>query len=119
MLTVFLIFFPLLVSLLLLILKPQHARIWALGASLIELVASIMVAISFDKTGGLQFDISQPWIASLGLSFSVAMDGISLLLVLLTTVLVPFIILSSFRNEYEKPTTFYGLILMMQMALVG
>jgi NADH-quinone oxidoreductase subunit M len=119
MLTVFLIFFPLLVSLLLLILKPQQARIWALGASLIELVASIMVAISFDKTGGFQFEVNHPWIASLGLSFSVAMDGISLLLVLLTTVLVPFIILSSFKNEYEKPATFYGLILMMQMALVG
>src|SRR5689334_6922336 len=113
MLTVFLIFFPLLVSVLLLILKPQQAKLWALGASLIELVASIVVAVSFDKAGGLQFEINQPWITTLGLSFSVAIDGISLLLVLLTTVLVPFIILSSFKNQYDKPATFYGLILMM------
>jgi len=119
MLTVFLIFFPLLVSVLLLILKPQQAKLWALAASLIELVASIVVAVSFDKAGALQFEVNQPWITSLGLSFSVAIDGISLLLVLLTTVLVPFIILSSFKNEYDKPATFYGLILMMQMALIG
>jgi NADH-quinone oxidoreductase subunit M len=119
MLTVFLIFFPLLVSVLLLVLKPQQAKIWALGASLVELIASILVAATFDTTGGFQFEINQPWVTSLGLSFSVAMDGISLLLVLLTTVLVPFIILSSFRNKYDKPSTFYGLILMMQMALVG
>jgi NADH-quinone oxidoreductase subunit M len=33
--------------------------------------------------------------------------------------LIPFIVLSSFRNEYDKPWTFYGLILIMQMALVG
>src|SRR5687767_708998 len=106
MLTVFLIFFPLLVSVLLLILKPQRARIWALGASLLELIASIFVAVSFDTSGSFQYEINQPWITSLGLSFSVAMDGISLLLVLLTTVLVPFIILSSFKNEYDKPSTF-------------
>ena len=55
----------------------------------------------------------------MGLHFSVGIDGISLLLVLLTTVLVPLIILSSFGNEYRNPSTFYGLILIMQMALIG
>jgi NADH-quinone oxidoreductase subunit M len=119
MLTVFLIFFPLVVSVVLLILKPQQAKMWALAASIVELVVSIVVAYGFDKSGGLQHSVNIPWIASLGLNFSVAIDGISLLLVLLTTVLVPFIILSSFGHNYEKPATFYGLILMMQMALVG
>ncbi|MBP6757154.1 MAG: NADH-quinone oxidoreductase subunit M, partial [Bacteroidia bacterium] len=45
--------------------------------------------------------------------------ALSLLLVLLTAFLVPLIILSSFKNEYDKPNSFYGLILIMQMALVG
>jgi NADH-quinone oxidoreductase subunit M len=49
----------------------------------------------------------------------VAIDGISLLLVLLTTVLVPFIVLSSFGRSFSKPSAFYGLILIMQMALIG
>jgi NADH-quinone oxidoreductase subunit M len=119
MLTVFLIFFPLVASALLLILKPQQAKMWALVASLVELVASIVVAYGFDKNGGIQYSVNVPWITAMGLNFSVAIDGISLLLVLLTTVLVPFIILSSFGHQYEKPSTFYGLILMMQMALVG
>ncbi len=47
------------------------------------------------------------------------LDALSLLLVLLTTFLIPLIILSSFKNEYDKPNSFYGLILIMQMALVG
>jgi NADH-quinone oxidoreductase subunit M len=119
MLTVFLIFFPLFISLLLFILKPQQAKVWAFGASLIELVASLVLAFNFAKGEGIQFAVNVPWITSMGLNFSVGIDGISLLLVLLTTVLVPFIILSSFRYEYEKPFTFYGLILLMQMALVG
>jgi len=117
--TLFLIFFPLLVSLLLFAFKPGQAKGIALGASLIELVVSLVAVASFDKSAAVQFAVSVPWVASAGINFSVGIDGISLLLVLLTTVLVPFIILSSFGHTYDKPWTFYGLILMMQMALVG
>ncbi len=117
--TLFLIFFPLLVSLLLFAFKPGQAKVIALGASLIELVVSLVAVAWFDKSAAVQFPVSVPWVASAGITFSVGIDGISLLLVLLTTVLVPFIILSSFGHTYDKPWTFYGLILMMQMALVG
>ena len=120
MLTLFLIFFPLFASLVLLLTRPQNAKLWAFVASIIELVVSIIVACTFDKSSAAtQFTFNTPWIQSLGLNFSVGIDGISLLLVLLTTVLVPFIIFSSFKTEYKRPAIFYGLILMMQMALVG
>ncbi len=117
--TVFLIFFPLAVSLLLFLVKPVQARVWALVASLIEMVVSFVAVSRFVSNEIVQFSINIQWIKSLGLNFAVGMDGITLLLVLLTTVLVPGIILSSFRNQYLKPATFYGLILMMQMALIG
>jgi NADH-quinone oxidoreductase subunit M len=120
MLTLFLIFFPLLASLVLLLLRPQNAKMWAFVASVIELVVSLVVAFLFDKSDvAAQFAFNAPWITSMGLNLAIGIDGISLLLVLLTTVLVPFIIYSSFNNTYENPSTFYGLILMMQMALVG
>ncbi|MEJ7643521.1 MAG: NADH-quinone oxidoreductase subunit M [Chryseolinea sp.] len=117
--TVFLIFFPLAVSLVLFLVKPLQARVWALIASLIEMIASFIAVSQFVSNEAVQFSVNIPWIKSLGLNFAVGMDGITLLLVLLTTVLVPGIILSSFRRQYSKPATFYGLILMMQMALVG
>ncbi len=119
MLILFLIFWPLLISLILLIVKVKSAKELALAASVTELAASLMVAFQFDKDSGFQFVVNVPWITSLGINFSVGIDGISLLLVLLTTVLVPFIILSSFGRACNKPSNFYGLILMMQMALVG
>lgn len=119
MLTLLLIFFPLVAALLLFVFKPQNAKSIALTAALLELVISLVVVVQFNKTEGPQFEVNIPWITSLGLNFSVAVDGISLLLVLLTTVLVPLIILSSFSKTYDKPSTFYGLILTMQMALVG
>jgi NADH-quinone oxidoreductase subunit M len=57
------------------------------------------------------------WIPTLGINYAVGMDGISMLLVLLTTVLTPLIIFSS--SESDRPKWFFALVLFMQMALVG
>jgi NADH-quinone oxidoreductase subunit M len=56
------------------------------------------------------------WIASLGIRYHVGLDGISLLLVLLTTGLTPFIVLAS---STARSRSFYALMLVMEMALVG
>lgn len=119
MLTLFLILWPLGIALGIFVLRPANAWVLALIGSIIEFIVSSIVIFQFDKTGGSQFAFHIAWIPSLGINFSVGMDGISLLLVLLTTGLVPFIILSSFRTNQQKPANFYGLILLMQMALVG
>ena len=119
MLTAFLIFWPLAAALAIFAARPANAKVPALVATLMELVVSLVAVVQFVKNDAVQFSVNQPWITSMGISFSVGMDGISLLLVLLTTVLVPLIILSSFSPVSKKPHTFYGLILVMQMALVG
>lgn len=119
MLTTLLIFWPFLAVLVLLALDTGSAKSWALTASLLELVLSVFVALRFEPTAQSQFVANYPWITSLGINYYVGIDGISLLLVLLTTVLTPLIILSSFKNSYEKPVSFYSLILFMEMALVG
>jgi NADH-quinone oxidoreductase subunit M len=104
---------------LLFLLKPLQAKTIALAASLVELAACLYAIGRFTRNETVQFVLDVPWIRALGLNFAVGMDGISLVLVLLTSLLVPGIILSSFRNTYSKSHTFYGMILMMQMALVG
>ncbi len=119
MIITLLIFWPLIASLVLLLAKPKAAKEIAFAASLVELAISLAVVAMWDNAAGVQFGVNVPWIASFGINFNVGIDGISLLLVLLTTVLVPFIILSSFASSESKPSGFYGLILMMQMALVG
>lgn len=120
MLTGYLILWPLLAAVILFILRPKNARVLALAAAIIELGLSLFIAYQFNKSElSYQFVIHKYWIPSLGITFYAGIDGISLVLVLLTTVLVPFIILASFGHEYEKSHTFYGLILVMQMALIG
>jgi NADH-quinone oxidoreductase subunit M len=117
MLTI-LIFFPLLAAIAVLVAKEQAKQV-ALVAAVIEFALSIWMAMQFNPTGGTQFMTDYCWVPSLGISFKVGMDGISLLLVLLTTFLTPVIILSSFSHVYKNSSLFYSLILLMQMALVG
>jgi NADH-quinone oxidoreductase subunit M len=119
MLTAVIIFWPFVAALIALALNSDVVKRWALFASIAELLISLVVAIQFEPTASTQFELNVPWIGSLGIFFHVGIDGISLLLVLLTTVLTPFIILSSFKFNYENQRSFYSLILFMEMALVG
>lgn len=119
MITGLLILIPLLAGALLLAIKGGQAKRFALAASILELVVASVALFQFNGTGEREFVINYAWIQSLGINFYIGMDGISLLLVLLTTGLVPLIIFSSFNKSMENPSLFYSLILFMQMALVG
>ena len=117
--TAVLIGFPLLASLLVWILKSELAKKIALAFSIVQLALTVYALTKFKINADTQLMVDLVWIKSLGIHFKVAMDGISLLLVLLTNVLVPLIILSSFNREIKNQNSFYALILLMQAALVG
>jgi len=120
MLTALLIGFPLLAALLVFFTRGNGARNLALAASIVEFIISLAALYQFRNNPGsalLRFDCV--WVQSLGIHFSVMIDGLSILMVLLTTFLVPLIILTSYSNTYTNSQNFYGLMLLMQMALVG
>lgn len=108
---------PFVVSVILMVMRTARAREIALGTSLFTLLISLWMLAGFDSRQGEQFVTNLVWLPGLGISFSLAADGISLLLILLTTVLTPMIILSSFQAQ--RPESFYGLILLMEAALMG
>ena len=62
--------------------------------------------------------ISQ-WIVQPNISFALKADGLSMAMLLLTTVLTPIIIFSSFGNDYKNSKSFYALILFMSFAMAG
>jgi NADH-quinone oxidoreductase subunit M len=119
MLTAILIALPFLAGLLVITTGGEQSKRIALGAALAELVVAGIMLAQFQVNAESQFVCNYPWIPSLGINFHVATDGISMLMILLTTVLTPLIIYSSFGHHYSKPQNFYGLILLMQMALIG
>jgi NADH-quinone oxidoreductase subunit M len=124
MITALLIGLPLVAALLLLFSSGEGAKRIALVAGIAELGLAIF-AFWFMRTAPRdeiyisRMFLDVPWIQSIGANFSVGLDGISMVLVLLTAFLTPLIILSGFEKKYENPSLFYALVLFMQMALVG
>lgn len=119
MLTLILILIPLVASLLTWFAGGKAAKTFALAGSAVAFGATLYVWQIFDPSGGTQFAFRYPWLESMGISFSGGLDGISLLLVFLTTFITPLIILSTFNHHYQNERAFYALILFMEAALVG
>lgn len=120
MLAVLLIGFPLLAGLFVFFTKGTTARNIALTASVIEFVISLLTLNQFKlNPASSLLHVDAVWVQSLGIHFSASVNGLSILLILLTTFLVPLIILTSFKTNYSNSHNFYGLMLIMQMALVG
>jgi NADH-quinone oxidoreductase subunit M len=71
----------------------------ALVASLVVLVLTAVLAVRFDNDGArFQFTEQHEWIKSFGVSYSVGVDGIALVLILLVAVLVPVVLLASWHD---------------------
>lgn len=98
----------------------ENARKVALATALAELALSVWATITaFHPEAGTQWVENQAWIPALGISYHVGLDGISLILVLLTTVLLPLIIQSAAGRQTTNPGLYFSLMLFMQSALIG
>jgi NADH-quinone oxidoreductase subunit M len=99
----------------------QH-KSWALLVSLVTFFLSLGLWFNFE--GGraapeFQFETSIPWIASLGIGYHVGLDGVALLLVMLTTALGPIVILSAWNDVQERVKEFFIAILFLETAMIG
>jgi NADH-quinone oxidoreductase subunit M len=103
--------------------KNNSSKYLALGIALVQMLVTFYIAADFDFNptvdSVLQHEINYPWSQFMKSSLHFGIDGMSLLLLLLTNILTPIIILSSFNENVSYRNTFYGLILMMQFGLIG
>ncbi|CAA7386483.1 complex I subunit 4 family protein [Chryseobacterium fistulae] len=103
--------------------KSHSSKYLALGIALIQMLLTFYILSDFDFTptvdSVLQHEINYPWSQFMKSSLHFGIDGMSMLLLLLTNILAPIIILSSFNENINYRNTFYGLILLMQFGLVG
>lgn len=120
MITLALIGFPFLLALILFTLRDEKLLKWiALVGSLAEFGWAIFAWINYEHYCKCSLHFKAGWLDSLGISLQFGMDGVSLLLVMLTAFLVPLILLSSWNHSYRNPSAFYGLILLVEMAFMG
>jgi NADH-quinone oxidoreductase subunit M len=98
---------------------PQLARTLALLFSLSTVVLGAFLYAGFDRQQtGYQFVEQHVWIESLNVHYHLGLDGMSLLLVMLTSIVTPIALLASWKQE-RNPRLFGGLFLLLQGAALG
>jgi NADH-quinone oxidoreductase subunit M len=92
-------------------------------ATVFVAAASISMAFSFDKNSDqLQFMQNNSWISAFNINFSLGIDGISLVLILLSTILVPIVILATWHESDGgrwSSKVFYILLLVLESLMIG
>lgn len=116
------IYLPLLVGLIILVLprvQPRAVRRASLGGALLTLLASLILWIGYDPAGpALQWRTTLPWIPSLGASYDVAVDGLSLPLIVLTALLL-VVARVYVLPQHERTKEHAFLLLLMATGLIG
>jgi NADH-quinone oxidoreductase subunit M len=106
--------------------EEQAERIkWtALVTSIVTFVASLLLWAGFDNTqAGLQFGTQWDWLPQYHISVAMGVDGLSLLMIILTTFIMPRAILSSFRvhvlHERGRVKLYFLFMLLLEFAMLG
>ena len=109
-----------LVGIPLILLAPERvARHLAMVVATLEFVLSLGLWWHFDPAAGMQYRSTLAWMPQWGINYSVGMDGTSLVMVLLTTLLGPVSVLGSYRYITQRERAFYSLLLAMVTAMIG
>ena len=116
------IFLPL-VGAFALVLFPGSAhgamRTFSLVVTTVVFFLSLKLFFGFETNAEMQFVRNVPWLPSLGISYKVGIDGVSLFLVLLVTFLMPVAVLSTFEAVTERVKEFHFCMLLLETAMIG
>ncbi|MFG0299976.1 MAG: NuoM family protein [Phycisphaerales bacterium JB047] len=117
-----LIFFPAFIGVMIGFVKNEdNAYRVALATTLALCVPALALLTKFDFSNGAatQFEHSISWVAGLGLEFSIGMDSVSLLLILLSVLLGPIVVLASKTAITSDKRMYYAWLTVLQGAMVG
>ncbi|MCJ8210761.1 NADH-quinone oxidoreductase subunit M [Mucilaginibacter sp. RS28] len=113
-----LIFLPLIAALAVALIKNQATKHVALLFAIAELVVAALMITRFIPDASMQYVTDLPWMPKMGVYFTVGLDGINIIPVLLNVLLIPVIILASYNHDYKNANAFYALILFMQAGMM-
>ncbi len=100
--------------------KENLIRYFGLGISVLAFILSLFLYFGFDLSkADFQFTYKLSWIPNLNVSYHVGIDGISLLLILLTTFITPLTLISSWSSIQKKVKEFTFFMLMLEVGMLG
>ncbi|MDR1635035.1 MAG: NADH-quinone oxidoreductase subunit M [Bifidobacteriaceae bacterium] len=100
----------------------RYARHIALAWSLLVAAVAIVMAVGFDSAlGGIQFAEQVSWIPAFGVSYAVGVNGVGLLLILMSVLLVPVVLLAAWREESSpaKQAHYAALVLFLETFMIA
>jgi NADH-quinone oxidoreductase subunit M len=117
------LFLPLLGSLIALMINKDNVKLiknLTFGLSLVTFAVSVILLMNFDNNNqNFQFVIDIPWISSLDAGFRIGLDGMSMMMVVLTTFITPIALLSSFESIHKNEKEYYIMIGLLQFGMTG
>jgi NADH-quinone oxidoreductase subunit M len=100
--------------------QEQAVRMFTLGVSLVTFVLSLGLATGYHMgQGGQQFVTDTIWIANPEIHWHVGIDGLSIWLIILNTLLTPFAILVSWTSVKDRVKEFFAFLLLLEFGLTG
>jgi NADH-quinone oxidoreductase subunit M len=98
----------------------RSARIWAMAAMLVVLVLALRIFLAFGGADGTRpSDFDVPWMPSLGVDLHVGVDAFNLYLVLLSALLFPIVLTSTWNEPHSERRLYLALVLVLQASLLG
>jgi NADH-quinone oxidoreductase subunit M len=99
--------------------QTRAIRTFALVVAVLAFIFSLHLVIHFNmNTTDYQYQINVPWVPQFGISYQMGIDGISLFLILLTTVLTPLAILASYSID-QRLKEYFLFMLMLETGVIG
>ena len=117
------LFLPLLGSLLLIFFKKENTKLikyFSLGFSLLTFIATFFLIFAFNPNQpGFQFYYEAIWVNAVDAGFRIGVDGMSMLLIMLTNFIAPITFLASFSSIDKREKEYYIMLLLLQFAMIG
>lgn len=99
--------------------QQEQAKVVALVASLVSFVLSLVMLVDFDKNAEFQFQERQDWLSGIGSSYHLGVDGIALLLIVLTTLISTIAIVWSWDTVQTRHREYFIAILFLETGMLG
>ena len=99
--------------------NARAVKLWANIISFVGFLVSLPLVFQFDPGKDYQFEEKAAWIPSLGASYHIGIDGLGLMLVMLTTVVGFIAILSSWNAIHDRLKEYYAFLLILQTGMLG
>jgi NADH-quinone oxidoreductase subunit M len=99
--------------------RRREQRATAMAGAAVTFVLSVVVLVRFTSgEGGFQLGEVYGWVPEYGINYRIGIDGVSLFLVLLTTLLMPLVVLAAWEQT-DRAKGFFGSLLVLEAALIG